>query len=83
LDDELVENLMKPGAGVRPPANAVRQYGDEVGHRSRHRFAEKSDFDPSQIVARYFHVQVRHVGNPERLPRVRLFYPFENNDNYR
>jgi len=58
---------MESGAGVRPAADAFRQNGHEIGHRSRRDFPEKTDLDPAQLVAGYLHVQVRHVGDRERL----------------
>lgn len=58
---------MEFGAGVRAAVDAVRQNRNEIGHRFRCDFSKKTDFDPSQSVAGYFHVEVRHVGNGERL----------------
>lgn len=67
LNDEFVEDPMEFGAGVRAAVDAVRQNRNEIGHRLRCDFSEKTDFDPSQPVASYFHVEVRHVGDRERL----------------
>lgn len=67
LNDEFVENSMESGAGVRVTVDAVRQNRNEIGHRFRGDFSKKTDFDPSQPVAGHCHVEVRHVGDRERL----------------
>lgn len=58
---------MESGAGVRAAVDAFRQNGDEVCHRFGRDLAEQPDLDSSQVAARYFHVQVRNVGDRERL----------------
>lgn len=58
---------MESGAGVRAAVDAVRQNRNEIGHRFRGDFSKKADFDPAQLVAGHCHVEVRHVGDRERL----------------
>lgn len=61
---------MELGAGVRPAVDAFRQNRREIGHGFRRDLAEKSDLDSAQPVAGHIHVQVRHVGDRERLNDV-------------
>lgn len=75
---KLVDHPVELGAGIRAAADAQRQYGREVGHRLGRGVAEQPDFDASQFLASHLDVQVRHVGDRERLYGLRA-YPRKSN----